>query len=244
MLTYHFAARSRNSKTGPIPVTTTAKASCWEGCPFFDSGCYAAEGFHSRLHWGAVSDGKRGGDLGALCASIAKLPSGQLWRHNQAGDLPGIGAAIDASALGAIVEANQGRRGFTYTHKPMNAANAAIVAKANARGFTVNLSGNSLSHADELAELAIAPVVTVLPIEYARKAKGDTWLESVDDYKARTAHLPKTTPAGRAMAVCPATYRDTNCRDCGLCQSRARKVIVGFPAHGQGAAKVDAVARR
>lgn len=59
MLTYHFALKSGDLKTGLIPVTTTAKASCWEGCPFFDNGCYGLAGFHLNLHWQALSDGDR-----------------------------------------------------------------------------------------------------------------------------------------------------------------------------------------
>lgn len=79
------------------------------------------------------------------------------------------------------------------------ATNRAAVAAANAAGFTVNLSGNNVAHADALAALAIAPVVTVLPEAYGRKAKGDLWLETLPEYRARVAPLPKRTPAGRAI---------------------------------------------
>lgn len=131
-------------------------------------------------------------------------------RHNQAGDLPGKGGEIDAEAL-QLVEANQGKRGFTYTHKPMTAANMAAVKAANDSGFTVNLSANNLTHADELAALAIAPVVTVLPEDYARKerriGKKTQWAETVEQFRARLAALPTATPQARRMVVCPATSR-------------------------------------
>jgi hypothetical protein len=96
------------------------------------------------------------------------------------------------------------------------------IAAANADGFTINLSANNLAHADELAALDIGPVAVVLPAGFDGR------------------HTQ--TPAGRRVAQCPATYRDTTCADCGLCAKRDRKVIVGFPAHGVHKRKADAVA--
>ena len=57
----HITARSGNAKTGPIPVTTTERASCPTTCPFYDKGCYAKSG-PLALHWRKVSDGERGTD--------------------------------------------------------------------------------------------------------------------------------------------------------------------------------------
>jgi len=248
---YHFAKRSRNKKTGPIPVTTTSRATCWDGCPLFEESCYAEVGFHSRLHWDRVDRGERGGTLEELCASVSRLPLRQLWRHNQAGDLPGESAKIDVPALAKIVQANRtaGARGFTYTHKPVlgddpiTTANRHAIWYANAKGFTINLSGNDLAHADELAELDIGPVVVLLPTVYQRKHKGDVWLESLSEYRERLAQLPKTTPAGRRVPVCPATYLDNrHCGNCGLCAVRDRKSVVGFPGHGIAAQHVNLIA--
>jgi hypothetical protein len=163
-------------------------------------------------------------NLDDFVAKIAALPAGQLWRHNQAGDLPGVNETIDEAALIAITEANHGKRGFTYTHKPLNDSNLRAIVNANAAGFTVNLSANNLTHADQLAETGL-PVVVVLPQDVQGNVK-------------------ITTPAGNAVVVCPATYRDdVNCKSCGLCQKADRPVIVGFPAHGSGAKKVTVVAR-
>lgn len=226
MLTVSLTLKSGNEKTGPIPVSTTTARTCPNACPFNNAnagGCYAAGG-PLALHWRKVTDGSRGDDWATFCGKVAKLPEGQLWRHNQAGDLPGEGDTIDVTALGQLVVANMGRDGFTYTHKPMTTArNRNAIAAANRNGFTINLSGNTLAHADELADLGIAPVVAVLPA----------------DTTARTV----TTPAGRKVAVCPATYRDdVSCATCGLCQRRDRKVIVGFPAHGASKRKANAIA--
>lgn len=222
--TYHLTLKSKNEKTGPIPVSTTSVNTCSDACPFKASGCYASAGGPLALHWKKVSDGSRGGSLEDLCASIAKLPEGTLWRHNQAGDLPGDGHMIDQFALAMLVNANRGKRGFTYTHKPMHElSNRAAVATANAEGFTINLSANNLSHADELADLGIAPVATVLPSEIEGNVK-------------------VVTPKGRKVVVCPATYRDdVSCKTCQLCQKQ-REVIVGFPAHGTQAKKASAIA--
>jgi hypothetical protein len=221
----HLSKRSRNSKTGPIPVSTTSADTCPDACPFKNGGgCYAEANYHLRLHWYKVSDGSRGSNWGEFCNAIAALPDGQLWRHNQAGDLPGFYGAIDVSMLEGLVAANRGKRGFTYTHKPPIGENAMAIASANARGFTVNLSGNDLEHADELAALGIGPVVTVLP----SSVQGNVKIE---------------TPQGRRVVVCPATYReDITCASCGLCQVRDRKVIVGFPAHGAAGAAANHVA--
>ncbi|MFN4278291.1 MAG: hypothetical protein ACK4FJ_18515 [Ferrovibrio sp.] len=178
------------------------------------------------MYWRKVTSGQAGMSWDAFCGEIEKLPEGQLWRHNQAGDLPGDGDVIDADKLAALVKANAGRRGFTYTHKPMTAANREAVKAANDAGFTVNLSGNNLRHADELADAGAGPVVVVLPAD-------------VDGNATRTLQ----TPQGRTVAVCPATYRDNvTCATCGLCQRRDRKVIVGFPAHGAAKRKASAIA--
>ena len=211
---YHITLKSRNVKTGPIPVTTTSAATCPPSCPLAAPGCYA-KGGPLAIHWRKVTEGKAGGSLAALCDTIAALPDGTLWRHNQAGDLPGEGDAIDKAGMLALVSANEGKRGFTYTHKPaQHGANGDLIRFANAKGFTINLSANTLAHADQLAALDIGPVVVVLDAPEGQRA--DT-----------------VTPEGRKVVTCPATYRDDiTCASCKLCAVRDRAVIVGFPAHG------------
>ena len=216
--------KSSNAKVGPVPVSTTTAASCPDACPFKSAGCYA-DGGPLALHWRAITEGRRGVSWDAFVGQVAALPDGQFWRHNQAGDLPGHGDAIDVNMTMALVTANVGKRGFTYTHKPMTEANAAVVRDANAMGFTVNLSANNLAHADTLADIGAGPVVVVL------------------DAPEGECH-DVTTPAGRRVVTCPATYRDdVTCASCKLCAVRDRKVIVGFPAHGMRAKKAAAIAR-
>ncbi len=209
---YRFTHKSRNRKTGPIPVTTTEKKSCPKICPFAkDGGCYA-DGFPLNLVWKEIEN--TGITLAALCEKIAALPAGQFWRMNQAGDLPADKTGkISSFAMRKLITANAGKNGFTYTHHNtgLNANKDAIEA-ANASGFTVNLSGNSLSHADKLKTLDIAPVVVVLPI----KARENLF-----------------TPAGNRVVVCPVvTEKTASCDTCRLCGNRDRDTLIGFPAHG------------
>ena len=222
MLNVHLTPKSANVKTGPIPVSTTSAATCPPACPFNNkNGCYAGSG-PLALHWAAVTSGARGTSWDQFCDDIAALPEGQLWRHNQAGDLPGNGLTIDGAALGDLVKANKGRRGFTYTHyDPALGKNAAYIKGCNDHGLTVNLSANTPGHADKLAALNIGPVVTVLPID-----------QKENSY----------TPGGRKIVVCPATIRDgISCATCKLCAVRDRSVIIGFPAHGTSAKKAARV---
>ena len=207
--------KSANVKTGPIPVSTTERDSCPADCNMRDA-CYAASG-PLALHWNAVSAGQRGTDWPTFTQTISQLPAGQLWRHNQAGDLPVAGGTVDAVKLGQLVAANAGRRGFTYSHH-RDAASIAWIRHANQWGFTVNLSANDLQDADMLAAHDAGPVVVVLP---------------------STTTANTTTPAGRAVVICPATQRDdVSCATCQLCQ-RQRAVIVGFPAHGTKKRVID-----
>jgi hypothetical protein len=153
--------------------------------------------------------------------NIRSLTDGQLWRHNVAGDLPGVNNRINQTELDRLVKANKGKKGFTYTHKPMLVSqgttakiardNRKAVRRANKEGFTINLSANNLDEVDKLTKLKIAPVATVLPAD----SKEDV-----------------ITEGGNRVKVCPAYLRDTSCEKCGLCQKVNRKFAIGFPAHG------------
>lgn len=209
-MTYHLALRSNNAKVGPIPVSTSSAKTCPDECPLKVRGCYARTGPLS-WHWRKVTLSQRGDSWRDFVTMIKALPAGQLWRHNQAGDLPGEGSRINPTMMSALVEANHGKRGFTYTHKPLNRQNRAAIASANRNGFTVNLSADNLREADSLANAGIGPVVVTLP-----EGAG-----------------PCRTPEGRKVIICPAQTRDTTCAECKLCSVANRSVIVGFLAHGQ-----------
>lgn len=205
------AIESRNRKTGPIPVSMTSARTCPPSCPLLNAGCYAEQHLIA-MHWRRLSSGA-GIEWEQFCRLVEAFKPGQIWRHNEAGDLPGDGEMIDAGLLGQLVDANRGKRGFTYTHKrPGYAGNAQSIMDANQRGFTVNLSADTLEEADQLASIGIAPVTVVL---------------------AHNAPLKQRTPAGRHVIVCPAEYNDAvTCQSCKLCAVPNRKAIVGFRAHG------------
>jgi hypothetical protein len=239
-----FTQVSQNAKTGPIPVTITEKASCWTGCPLYEKGCYAFYGALGHF-WSGVSEGTRGGSWEELCAKVAALPKRTLWRYAQAGDLPGVDDAIDAELLGQLVTASRGKRVIAFTHKPVlpetlaAARNRCIIAIANTAGFTINLSAKNPAEADALADLKIGPVVTILAHDYARRAvrhraksRPDEWAETIAEWRDRIARLPVRTPAGRRIAICPATYTAATCKSCGACAT-PREAVIGFPAHGR-----------
>jgi hypothetical protein len=215
----HFVKKSGNSKTGTMPVTYSERATCPDSCPHKGADCYA-EDYYTSMVWNKVSD--RGGSLEDLTIALRAMPTGTLWRHNVAGDLPGAGETVDAHALGQIVAANRNRRGFTYTHK--HSADAIKWAgHATQWGFTVNLSADDAGHADTLAASGL-PVVCIVPMDTPERSR---------------------TPGGRSIVVCPAQTRDdVTCLSCGLCQKAKRRVIVGFRAHGTRAKTTDALARR
>ena len=219
MTRYHFIQATSNRKTGPIPTTYSSRETCPPSCPHFRASCYA-ENFHTALNWNKVD--QRGQDLDGLLKAINRLPKGQFWRHNVAGDLPGEGEQVDAYALGQIVKANRGRKGFTYTHK--KSPEAITWAKhATAWGFTVNLSADDAGEADKLAATG-APVVVVVPMDTPKHT---------------------TTPEGRPVLVCPAqTTEGMTCALCQLCQKADRRQIIGFRAHGTKAKQADRIARR
>ena len=220
---FHITPKSKNAKIGKMAATTSTATTCPTACPFKDNGCYAESG-PLKLHWLKVTKGERGDDWSTFLDKIKELPAGSKWRHNQAGDLPGDTQDLDSTKCVDLAKANDGKRGFTYTHYDVldNFQNAITVNMMNHLGFTVNVSANNLEHADQLCDLDIAPVATVLPIEQTTNT---------------------VTPKGRKVVVCPATYKDdVSCADCMLCEKRDRKVIVGFPAHGTGKKKASAIA--
>lgn len=234
---FRLTLASGNIKTGKIPVTTTGKDSCPASCALRGNGCYAEVGTLA-LHWG-----KEKLQDEVFLRGVANLPTKDakgkdiLWRHNQAGDLPGYNKNdefIDPHFLRKLCEANGERRGFTYTHKnPLIADNAAAIKAANQTAFTVNLSANNIKQADLYASLDLGPVVVLLP----------------DD-----AEELFETPDGNTVIACPAYKRkDLTCEQCGLCalkrvkrphrKKRGKRVIIGFYAHGSRFKKVNAIAK-
>lgn len=211
-LRVHITDRSANSKTGPIPVTTSERATCPTTCPFYDKGCYAKSG-PLALHWRKVSEGERGTDWKGLCSYVSELPKRQLWRHNQAGDLPHTMGVINTTLLRELVDANRGKRGFTYTHHKMTPINLGAVDYANNNGFTINVSTESKDDAVAAYSKGL-PTVVVVPSDHADSDYG-------------------MVHKGVTFVTCPAqTDKPLTCSECGLCSQSQRQCVIMFKAHG------------
>jgi hypothetical protein len=68
-------------------------------------------------------------------------------------------------------------------------------------------------------------------VRHRAKSRPDEWAETIAEWRDRIARLPVRTPAGRRIAICPATYTDATCKSCGAC-AESREAVIGFPAHG------------
>jgi ferredoxin len=228
---------SRNQKLGPMPASTSSRSTCPDSCPLKgQGGCYAEYGPMS-IFWKKVDRGEAGGDFDTFVKEVEQLPRRQMWRYGQAGDLPGEGDEIDREQMVRLAKANRGRPVIAFTHKPPTEENIETLNLARDLGFSVNLSANNVEHADELMIHGMN-VVVVLPEEYARQNS-----ETKTEYRKRLNELPKHTPAGARIAVCPATFTDTNCLQCGACaQTKPRGAIIGFPAHGTKKKQVSEMA--
>jgi hypothetical protein len=219
-LRFHLSRVSSNAKTGPIPVTTNSRVTCPDTCPFKENGCYA-DNYGLNFHWDAITKGVRGVNWKEHLRNIATLPADQLWRACQAGDLPHKAGKISRTFLRGLIAANRGKRGFTYSHHKLAVGdNLSLLRMANRQGFTVNVSTESESQADAAVSAGL-PAVVVVPGDESRT----TW----------------HTSGGNVVLICPAQRSDTKtCADCGLCQARGKRVIIGFLAHGTRSAKVEA----
>jgi hypothetical protein len=210
----HLTNVSGNRKVGPIKVTTTEKSSCPSECGIADE-CYAGGG-PLAIHWNKVGEGQRGDNWDGFVNRVKRFRKSELWRHNQAGDLPqDENGKLDADKCESLADAASHTDGWTYTHyNPMDKHNFEVIQNMNSvGGLVVNLSADTMEQADTYSRLGIAPVTVVLPED--------------------APNMGNKTPEGLPIVVCPAqTQEDMACNICELCQKRDRKSIVGFKAHG------------
>jgi hypothetical protein len=134
MKEHHLTLSSSNPKTGPIPVSTHTIRTCPSTCKIKKE-CYAKNSLLAH-HWAKVSERKSPAvSWSNFISSVKRLAVGQLWRYAQAGDLPGYGNDIDEAMFKQLVRANKGKRGFSYTRKPLTKINVSLFELANANGF-------------------------------------------------------------------------------------------------------------
>ena len=166
------------------------------------------------MQWAQLNKGAKGISWSEFLLQLRKIvPLGVLWRHNTAGDLPHNDGNIDYLQLKQLINANRGRKGFTYSHHILNEHNIICLQNSNALGFTVNASCESVDDADRVMTEYKLPAVAVVNSD-----KTDRF------YK---------TESGRKVITCPATiHENVTCATCGLCQVADREFIIAFPAHG------------
>lgn len=211
---FHFRRVSANSKLGPMPAVMASRATCPSTCKLFGAGCYADHGPGSIM-WRKLTAGVAPNQVTfeQLLHLIKALPKRIRWRYGTAGDLP----PADADVL-ALAKANGDREAIVFTHGRRYETYRA----ARDIGMHINVSTDSVADADAvLDEAPDMSVVVVLPSDHGRR--------------------PTRTPAGREVAVCPATYAErVTCSTCNLCsRARPRGVIIGFPAHGSRKRMID-----
>jgi hypothetical protein len=220
-MNFHFVKKSGNKKTGYMPVTYNSRLSCPNSCIFKNNGCYA-DNFHTALNWDKVTSGERGGSFKELLQNIKSLKPGTIWRACVAGDIPSNNKGeISRTYIKGITEANQGLKGYTYTHNRLDIGeNISLLKTANKKGFTVNISTETEAAADN-AILNNLPAVLVVKSTETRRS----WF----------------TKNKNKILVCPAQTNGVNCIDCGLCQSRPKNLIIAFLAHGNMSKLIDKI---
>jgi hypothetical protein len=114
MIKYSLSAG--NSKTGAMLLVRSPRSTCPDSCGLKGNGCYA-ENFPLVLHW--MKQDTVGVDFATVLYAVRTLPKGSIWRLFEAGDFEGDGKTISSSQVLSLLAANQGRRGFGYTHYPV-----------------------------------------------------------------------------------------------------------------------------
>jgi hypothetical protein len=195
--------RGGNGKTG-CPVTTSPMQTCPPSCK---AQCYAKKG-PMLWHWRKLTAGTKGMDWATLMQRIWDMPL-DIWRHNQAGDLPGTGETIDRYMLSELVCANRYRRGWTYTHKWRAAGNVEMIERAIRNGFAINLSTDNMEDYDSVLKTwPNMPATTIV---------------------ARETHW---TPAGNRLITCPEQLgKVKHCVDCMLCAKMDRPCGIALIQH-------------
>ena len=197
--------RSLNQKLGGIPASWSERGTCPPSCGLYEAGCYASYG-KLGFHWKNVT--RDGLPWEGFLEKVRGLEESQVWRHNVAGDLQGSGQQLDVKRFTELVEANRGRRGFTFTHR----------SSARWRPST-----------------SLWQTRTVSPSIYppTRRLKRTDWStsRSVRD-NSSAARRPRPGPQDPSRSACDGLSggdgRSLTCLECQLCAIPDRKTIIGF----------------
>jgi hypothetical protein len=208
-----------------------------------------------------VFDGGRGDNFSAFCGRVAKFVKRQVWRHNQAGDLPkdenlsDSTDRLDAEKCAELAEAASHTHGWTYTHYDVtDSHNQETVRSMNATGgLVVNLSAESLRQADEYHQTGCGPVCVTLPADaHTRGMKTPNGLPVVlcpiqhaeekrfREFSGMSAGETVNRDSKEFKRFLKADQGDSiSCASCPLCRTAERKSVVAFKAHGVSMRRVS-----
>lgn len=209
-------AHSANRKTGDIAQVYTSSNSCPIRCPFLNSGCYG-KNFGTNFQWRKADNGVL--DIDGLRMFAAGLESGTMVRHNVAGDLSFPGTSrINPALVDELISIYAPYRAYTYTHCAIDDESAAVIRKANACGFVINVSCETMGEVDDAMARGLPAVLAV----------------------TKAPEKGAKTPCGHRLILCPAQDpqydgKGVNCANCQLCTRGQRTVVICFDAHGSRA---------
>jgi len=214
MIKYSLSAG--NSKTGAMLLVRSPRSTCPDSCGLKGNGCYA-ENFPLVLHW--TKQDTVGVDFATVLYAVRTLPKGSIWRLFEAGDFepsPENPELISSQQVISLIAANNGKRGFGYTHYPVW-PNLEVLQLMNSSGLTINASADTIEQAKLYFGLGLPTVVVV-----SEKFPKDSVVE------------------GMRVVVCPnqSTPTKPTCLQCQMCAKPDRDYIIGFRAHGTKKRKI------
>lgn len=211
-----YSLSAGNSKTGAMLLVRSPRSTCPDSCGLKGNGCYAYN-FPIVMHW--IKQETTGVDFSAVLYAIRTLPKKSIWRLFEAGDFESSSEnpeLISPTQVVSLLAANQGKRGFGYTHYPV-LPNLEVLQLMNSSGLTVNVSADTFEQAKLYRSLGLP--TTLLVSENHPKDK------VVD---------------GVRVVVCPnqSTPSKPTCLQCQMCQVVDRDYVIGFRAHGTKKRKI------
>jgi hypothetical protein len=232
-MTYKFIENTNSRKVGAMATSYSPRQTCPDTCPLKNGKCYG-ENFPIKLHWDRYSNDKND-NYNKFIDEIKlyrKYTPTKLWRHNIVGDLVvDKDFKIHAKKLNQLINANNKGSVICYTHhhtikdkkgkNKLSRYNLNRIKEANQKGFTINLSTDSIEQGKELFKKTKLPTVTTL-----KTTKNQYKKLSDNEKKEYKKELLKDN-----IVICPEQTNNIKCLDCKLCSRSDRKTIIGFLEH-------------
>jgi hypothetical protein len=215
-MTLKYSLSAGNSKTGAMLLVRSPRSTCPDSCGLKNNGCYAFN-FPTAMHW--LKQDTVGVDFATVLYAVGTLPKKALWRLFEAGDFessPENPELISSQQVISLIAANNGKRGFGYTHYPV-LPNLEALQLMNNSGLTINASADSFEQAAVYFSLGLPTTLLV------------------------SENYPKDTVVdGVRVVVCPnqSTPSKPTCLQCQLCQKPDRDYVIGFRVHGSKKRKI------